>query len=1829
MIKMKSISKRALALALAILTMLSCGIISAVAANVELAPTGFSFAGGYIYFDNTKTGWTDSYISLVIGKDSWSTVYQMTKVGNTNLYRRSLPTSGWGDATYLAFMGTSTSWGEGNWGYSNISSNATHYTAKYTTSYDFKANQYALATPSSSSNGTAFSINYKGTAASSLNVTARANVYSATATGTTYSSNALAGKVTVSGYYMSSYSATSSRSAVSSSDSTAYASTTLAITSKATFTAEAKDGYTFEGWYSSSSSTSALSTSTTYTTTLGTSNHTVYAKFKEEATAPSAPSSVKIEVLNAYAGTGTQADPYIVLPDTTINTKITCVASDAANTTGFLYNVNYTAGWATGAAGETEFLYDGLAKLANGATGEYTPYAWAYNGSADNKSAMTTGTKIYIKAAYANVTATFKDWDGTVLDTVEVEYGGTPAYTEANPTRTGYRFAGWTPEIGPITNSITYTATYTPNEQTVTITSANGTVTVSPKNNNGKVNYDDTITVQVTPATGYRIKSVTINNGAESITNTKASQTVKVQGNVVINVEYTVIVYHTIAISQTGGTGTVTTTAGTVNNNQINIEEGTEVTVTVKAPANCYISKINDVENTNQGKTEESFTFASLDKDETIKVEYTAKSTFNITVTNMNEAGGTYTIDKTSGLYDDQFTISATANTGYVFAGFTVNGSEKDTNPLTMAITGNMEISVNWKEQGWEGIIYVEDQAGWGNVNAWVWNYVNNDNYNGGTWPGDAMTEVGTSATGKKIYAIRVGAEAEQVANSEVRMILTNNSSSTQRIDYITLKPDVNYYVITGDATYTQSFKDLGVTLPVKIYLDYGANKHYQVSGAATNITIGHTTLNTEEEGVLELSERKRCGQHDNNYYDTGYMSAKVSEGVPVTIQCTIQSDATEYMVDGFVIDGKEYITANYMGNNLYTATYSFTKDGTVVVPIYSYTDAYLQAEGLTEITLYAQKPDDFEGDWGDYMAAYVWYDMPGDKTTTDYIFGAWPGQIMIPVAGTDNYWYTTVTSKSANDYPASGITFSNYGGWESTTGVLYPVTNTTNIQVFDYYEFITLANQEVDNITYVLKNGEGDNGGGSGVTITDSYFTNYVNISNETIDIYGDEIADDAAIGLYVIRNAPVSSTVSPLSGNYYVQCSLYQANGTYIGQCFSYELLDIDALATKLSNSYLAGLKGKRVRVDYETMIHSQNVDTNSAMRYDGQWYNAVVDVELSVNVAETFDNGATYTVTNNSPANVAIYGSAFVGGGEVSVVERGDTVALAATPAAGYKFVGWYASNGTRISTSTTTSIDAVIDATYTAVFQALGEGEFVVTHEIYHGGGSSAYIPEAHGGRADLYVGIVNDTTGETFAFTKTGMGSVTAREGDELIITIGTDPLGVDRFFSWYIDAVDKYGLTTYEEVGVDNYDGSGEYGNLYDNGVDTVEGSSQLVRFQFKYTVKPDIFNIALYSDVLPTSANAKLVYKYENRYGEVKSVTVPYVLTDEEIDGCEGNGGKPMTPTQKTIYDNAPFVEDFYKDSTWKITDALYNELLYELWATQPDTVYTVTINAGGTVSYKSGTFNTEVEVNARDNNPTLSNSGFWYIDANRSYAYEEAYDSVLSYGVYYGLRITDDMMIGYQTVDQLQFDVLLGAPEYGREQNTDSSGGNATDFIYIDYLESFLVPYFNGNTTEDGKKINGVYYNDELIPTSNTSVTLETLEKLDYEFDYGMIFEQINPSLVNTEWGKNPASESVLSQVAAGATGFVGDGNTNSKYYTLTSAVDNFYLTNKNRLLFTIKMDNTSANQNKYYNVYGYLAVTDSTGKTSYYFSNQQTLNILDIGNNKGNEQAPDASN
>lgn len=128
-------------------------------ASTSMAAT-WSFAGGYIYFDNSQTQW-DKNIYLIIGKSTYSSVYPMTlDREDTTRFVASLPSSGWSDAEYMAVI-NSSNWNKGNFGYDELK-NASNYTAAYTAGLSATADQRYLLTPSGKDNGCKIALTWLG-----------------------------------------------------------------------------------------------------------------------------------------------------------------------------------------------------------------------------------------------------------------------------------------------------------------------------------------------------------------------------------------------------------------------------------------------------------------------------------------------------------------------------------------------------------------------------------------------------------------------------------------------------------------------------------------------------------------------------------------------------------------------------------------------------------------------------------------------------------------------------------------------------------------------------------------------------------------------------------------------------------------------------------------------------------------------------------------------------------------------------------------------------------------------------------------------------------------------------------------------------------------------------------------------------------------------------------------------------------------------------------------------------------------------------------------------------------------------------------------------------------------------------------------------------------------------------------------------------------------------------------------------------------------------------------------------------------------------------------
>ena len=111
----------------------------------------------------------------------------------------------------------------------------------------------------------------------------------------------------------------------------------------------------------------------------------------------------------------------------------------------------------------------------------YTFDGWytARTGGTEVTSSTTVSTKssqtLYAHWTENTYTITFRNENGALLQTGEWNYGATPVYSGATPTKAAtaqytYTFKGWSPAISTVTGDRTYTATYnqTVNKYTIT-----------------------------------------------------------------------------------------------------------------------------------------------------------------------------------------------------------------------------------------------------------------------------------------------------------------------------------------------------------------------------------------------------------------------------------------------------------------------------------------------------------------------------------------------------------------------------------------------------------------------------------------------------------------------------------------------------------------------------------------------------------------------------------------------------------------------------------------------------------------------------------------------------------------------------------------------------------------------------------------------------------------------------------------------------------------------------------------------------------------------------------------------------------------------------------------------------------------------------------------------------------------------------------------------------------------------------------------------------------------------------------------------------------------
>ena len=105
------------------------------------------------------------------------------------------------------------------------------------------------------------------------------------------------------------------------------------------------------------------------------------------------------------------------------------------------------------------------------------------------KSSSATKATDPAKEDEETFTVTWVDFDGEVLETdVNVAKGSTPTFDSDTPTRNGYTFTGWSPEISAVTGDVTYTAQYKEDETPVEETTPEET---TPEEGGGEDSGDE------------------------------------------------------------------------------------------------------------------------------------------------------------------------------------------------------------------------------------------------------------------------------------------------------------------------------------------------------------------------------------------------------------------------------------------------------------------------------------------------------------------------------------------------------------------------------------------------------------------------------------------------------------------------------------------------------------------------------------------------------------------------------------------------------------------------------------------------------------------------------------------------------------------------------------------------------------------------------------------------------------------------------------------------------------------------------------------------------------------------------------------------------------------------------------------------------------------------------------------------------------------------------------------------------------------------------------------------------------------------------------------
>ena len=537
----------------------------------------------------------------------------------------------------------------------------------------------------------------------------------------------------------------------------------------------------------------------------------------------------------------------------------------------------------------------------------WTPKITVVTGDAEYTATFTDTIRTY--------TVTWKNWDGTVLETDEnVGYGTTPVYNGETPTKPAdaqhtYTFTGWVPVVSAVTGDITYTAVFSETLNKYTITWKNGDIVLKTE----QVDYGDMpIYSGETP----------VKDGDAQYSYTFTGWTPEITA-VTGDAEYTAV------FEQKVNTYTVTWKNGENILKQDKLEYGETPAYEGEAPVKEADEKYNYIF---AGWEPE---ISPVEADITYNAKFNAEERVFYTIT-FNANGGEGSMEPQIIEKGNSAILSGNLfnrNDGYGFAGWNTVQEPTEENPgmnysdeAEVTPTENMTLYAQWKfMNGWltdeTGKQYYID----GEVQKTGWDVIDGSTYY-------LDTETGYAATGL-CELVPEGGTEEALCAFDADGVFQGDKTGLYDVDNDTYW--INSGIVEKDKGLTQVKDENGNNLYYYFAEDGKAVKNvptggqdFWISKEKTNELLPEWGYYFDENGIIPHDE-----QFQNGICEDGGVKYYYIDGIKVHMgMFKIDEDYYYAKSNGqLVVNGSYYCSR--MNDSLPEGTYTFDAEGKAILP--------------------------------------------------------------------------------------------------------------------------------------------------------------------------------------------------------------------------------------------------------------------------------------------------------------------------------------------------------------------------------------------------------------------------------------------------------------------------------------------------------------------------------------------------------------------------------------------------------------------------------------------------------------------------------------------------------------------------------------------------------------------------------------------------------------------------------------------------------------------------------------------------------------------------------